>query len=178
MERLVEFPGIREAPGHITAGLRSIDSAAELLYWGPRLAEVDVSPGRTIPIVVPVWLLGTVRPNGMRRRAGAHLLETQQQLGPRGDRDTWRYAKLLYQDFAPVAFYPFREANQGIVEDFRRRNWLLRNQFEAEQERAMLEAEGIPALELRQQTMIDKAQAEGPSIWRFAYKGQRSFAVN
>jgi hypothetical protein len=178
VQHLVEFPHTREAPEEILERLRSIEPTAELLYWGPRLSDVEVWDGRRITVVVPVWLLGTVRPNGLRRRMGAHLLESQEKLGPRGDRDTWRYAKLLYQNFAPVAFYPARDVTPSIVEDFRLRDWALRNNLEAEEQRALLEMEGAPQLELRKQQMIDKAQAEGPSLWRFTFGGRRSFRMN
>lgn len=178
MDRLVQFSHVREAPEHILERLRSIDSTAELLWWGPRLGDVPIAPGKVVPIVFPVWLLGTVRPNGLRRKVGIRLLRTQEMLGPKGDRDNWRYANLLYQNFAPIAFYPFREAGSAIVEDFRLRDWMLRNQVNEEEQRFLLEAEGIPALELRKATMLDKAQSEGPSIWRFAYKNQHSVTVN
>jgi hypothetical protein len=178
VERLVEFPHTREAPEHVLGRLRSIEPTAELLYWGPRLSDVEVSPGKTIPILVPVWALGTVRPNGLRRRMGAHILNTQERLGARGDCDTWRYGKLLYQHFAPVVFYPARDPSSAIVEDFRLRDFIYRWGLEEEERRWMLEAEGIPALELRKQTMIDKAQAEGPSLWKFTFGGRRSFSVN
>lgn len=176
MER-VTFSQTREAPEDVLERLRAIDPAADLLFWGPRQAEVDVG-GKSELVVVPVWLLGAVRPNGMRRRAGAMILNTQERLGARGDRDTWRYGKLLYQSFAPIAFYPFPQADVRIIEDFRLRDWLFRNQFETEEQNALLEAEGVPALELRKQQMIDKAQGEGPSLWKFAFGKRRSFLMS
>lgn len=178
MRHLVEFSAEREAPAAVVERLRSIDATAELLFWGPRLAEVEQPSGLLVNVLFPVWLLGTVRPNGIRRRVGYHLLHTQEILGPRGDRDTWRYGKLLYQGFAPVAFYPAREPGDFLVEDFRKRDWLFRNALQAEAQRAMDESEGVPQFELKIKRMIDKAQSEGPGLWRFAFGKRRSFAVN
>jgi hypothetical protein len=178
MAPLVEFSTERQAPDHVVEGLRSIDATADLLFWGPRLAEIEQPSGLLVNVVFPVWLLGTVRPNGIRRRVGARLLRTQELLGVRGHRDTWRYGKLLYQGFAPVAFYPAREPGDLLIEDFRKRDWLFRNALQAEAQRAMAESEGAPQLELRVKKMIDKVHSEGLGLWKFAFAGRRSFVVN
>ena len=177
MER-VTFSQTREAPGDILERLRAIDPAAELLFWGPRLADVETAPGLVLPVVVPVWLLGVVRPNGLRRTAGYVMLRHQDRLGAAGNRDSWRYGHLLYQSFAPIAFYPFPQADVRIVDDFRLRDWLFRNAFAQEENRALLEAEGVPALELRRQQMRDKVLSEGPSLWKFAFAKRRSVVVS
>lgn len=181
MPSRVSFPHLREAPEDILERLRAIDPTAELLWWGPRVADLQLAGGRnarTVQVVSPVWLLGTVRQNGARRLAGARLLAMQERLGARGDRDTWRYARLLYQGFATIAFYPTRDPGAEIVEDFRRRDWLLRFRADEEGERLLAEAEGAPQLEVRKQTAREFAEGEGPSIWRFAFKRPVSVTVN
>lgn len=177
MHHLVEFAATREAADDVVQRLRSIDPTAELLFWGPRWTEVEAG-GHTVPFVLPVWLLGTVRPNGIRRQVGHHLLRTQEMMGARGDRDTWRYGRLLYQGFAPVAFYPFREPGPAIIEDFRKRDWLFRNCLAAEAKRAIDESDGVPQLDLRIKTLIDKVKSEAADGWRFTVGGRRSVTMN
>lgn len=178
MQSLVDYSRNRQAPEHVLAGLRAIDPTADLLWWGPRLVEQLGPNGRPQMAMVPVWFLGTVRSTFHRRRTGAEMLHTQEVLGPQGNRDSWRFAKLVYQGFAPVAFYPTREPHWGIVEDFRKRDWIFRCQFDAEGERVLDEAEGVPKLELARQTMREKVLGEAPGVWQFTFGGRRSFNVN
>ena len=178
MQHFVDFVTQREAPEHVVRRLRSVDPTAELLWWGPRAVEVDVGNGRPIMLSLPVWLLGTVKQNGYRRRVGAQLIESQEKLGPRGNRDTWRYARLLYQGFAPVTFYPFRDPTEAIARDFEKRNWLFLHRFNEECERALDESEGLPHLEMRQQRIRDYVGGEGAALWKFAFAKRRSFAAN
>lgn len=175
MIRLVEFPRIREAPEDILGRLRAIDPAAELLYWGPRLTDIEVG-GKTVAVVVPVWLLGVVQANAARRGAGARMVELHEALGAQGNRDAWQYGKLLYQHFAPIAFYPMRDPGGALVEDFRKRDWVYRHQFE-EVGREWLETpEREFALRLKQ--VQDKTRGDGPGIWRFTCAGRRSVSQN
>lgn len=175
MDRLVEFPRIREAPRDILGRLRAIDPNAELLYWGPRLTDIEVG-GRTVAVVLPVWLLGVVQPNAARRGAGARMVELHEALGAKGNRDAWQYGKLLYQSFAPVSFYPMRDPTGAIVEDFRKRDWIYRHQFDEIGE-AWLSAPDRE-FQMRVQQIQDKTRSEGPGIWRFACAGRRSVTLN
>ena len=164
---------MRDAPDHVVRGIRTIDPAAVLLYWGLRPTVIN---GKTVPH--PVWVLGTLEATQGRREAGARMMATQEALGPRGDQESWQIGKLLYQGFATVAFYPVAVPTWAIVDDFQKRDWLYRNAFDEEFERAADVAEGLPQLQARLRYLQDRHEAESASIWRYAMGKRRSFAVN
>jgi hypothetical protein len=174
----VDFPTTREAPEHVVRRLRSIDATAELLWWGPRLTDLEVGYTKRVSVVLPVWLLGTVKQNAVRRHVGWKMLLSQEQLGPRGNRDTWRYAKLIYQGFAAVAFYPVRDPTEAIAADFAERHWRFCNRFNEEGARALAESEGQPEYDLAVKYLVEKAKAEAPGIWRFSFGKRRGVLVN
>jgi hypothetical protein len=178
VQHFVDFAATREAPEHVVRRLRSIDTTAELLWWGPRLTDLEVGYTKRVTVVLPVWLLGTVRPNAVRRRVAWGMLQSQEKLGPRGNRDTWRYARLLYQGFAAVAFYPVRDPTEAIAADFAERHWRFCNRFDEEGARALAESEGQPEYDLAVRYLVEKAKAEAPSLWHFALGKRRSVLVN
>jgi len=178
VEHFVDFSASREAPEHVVRRLRSIDATAELLWWGPRPMDIDVGYTKRVTVVSPVWLLGTVHHNATRRQVGWGMMRTQELLGAQGNRDTWRYAKLIYQGFAAVAFYPYRDPTEAIYQDFMERHWRFLNRWNEEGARALAESEGQPEFDMAVKYLTDKAQAEGPSQWKFAFAKRRSFGVN
>jgi hypothetical protein len=140
--------------------------------------DVEVGYTKRVTTVSPVWLLGTVKQNAVRRQVGWSMMRSQELLGAQGNRDTWRYARLIYQGFAAVAFYPFRDPHEGIAADFAERNWRFHNRWNEEGARALAESEGQPEYDLAIQTLMDKAKSEGPSHWRFHIGRRRSFGLN
>jgi hypothetical protein len=178
VEHFVDFSATREPPEHVVRRLRSIDATAELLWWGPRLTDLEVGYTKRVTVVSPVWLLGTVKQNAVRRQVGWGMMRSQEQLGARGNRDTWRYARLIYQGFAAVAFYPARDVTEAIAADFAERNWRFHHRWNEEGARALAESEGQPEYDLAIKYLTEKAKAEGPSQWRFAFAKRRSFGVN
>ena len=178
VEHFVDFAASREAPEHVVRRLRSIDETAELLWWGPRLMDLEVGYTKRVTVVSPVWLLGTVKQNAVRRQTGWGMMRSQERLGVQGNRDTWRYARLIYQGFAAVAFYPYRDPTEAIYHDFLERQWRFLNRWDEEGARALAESEGQPEFEMAVKYLTDKAKAEGPGQWKFAFAKRRSFSVN
>lgn len=173
MRSTLEYPAVREAPEHVLRGLRTVDPDAELLYWGLRPDEQAKEP-----TLRSVWVLGTVRRTRTRLLAGIRLMEAQERLGPRGDRDAWQIGKLLSQGFATVAFYPTDVPTWAVVHDFQKRDWLYRFAFDEEFERSADVSEGLPQLEQRIKYLTDRNDSEGRDIWRYTFGKRRSYAVN
>jgi hypothetical protein len=178
MQHSVDFAATRQAPAHVLRRLRSIDETAELLWWGPRLIDLDVGYTKRTSVVSPVWLLGTVKQNAVRRHVGWQMMKNQELLGPQGNRDTWRFARLIYQGFAAVAFYPVRDPTEAIARDFAERHWRFCHRWNEEGARAMAESEGQPEYDLAVKYLGETAKEMGPDVWRFAFNKRRSVLVN
>lgn len=127
--------------------------------------------------VVPVWLLGTVRHNAITRKVAAHYLSKNRPLGTPADVDNERYWRLVWQGFRAVSFFPTFSPTSEVVDNFRRRDWLMRHEFAQEERRRIEEMDTTIGLEKRQAAMVEAAKAEMPSIWHFAFKGRRSVTV-
>lgn len=144
--RLIDVPVERETPLPVLAACRAIDPTAELLYIGE---------GR--------WWLGSVStPNKYRQRTGLRLLK--RELGrDHPDRGVCRQGTLLLQGFAMIAEYP--EADDVLVEDFRRRDWQFKYEPDANEFTAS-ESEPERKQEAARQRIREKLLADGKSIFR------------
>lgn len=174
---MLNYDSSRLAPESILTDLRAIDSTAELLWWGPRPCTLELDDGLKIIEVVPVWLLGTVRHNAITRKVAGHFLSKRRPLGAQADIDNERYWRLVYQGFRAVTFFPARDVTSEVADNFRRRDWLMRHQFNQEEARRIEEMDTTIGLEKREKAMADAAKSEMPGIWRFVFKGRRSFNI-
>lgn len=125
---LVDLPQAVTAPSWLLADLRAIDPSLDLIYMGQ---------GK--------WLVGSVRPNSIRRQMATRMLDTAMSQLSVGARLTSRgigrirLALLAVQGFSPIAEYSGVPSGR-IVEDVRRKDWMYRHLSDNDVQR-LLDAE-------------------------------------
>jgi hypothetical protein len=143
---LVDLPQAREAPEHVRRGLRLLDPTAEVIYMGDG-----------------VWLVGTVRPNTVRRGIAERRLNTfvravsgGKRMSKRGIRKA-RAELLALQGFQPISEW-HGDISGRVIEDFIRSRWLMEHTSDDELFRQM-DAETDALKEQARKEMQDEGRA-------------------
>lgn len=159
METLIETPTPRGEPSDVAARLREVDPATTLVYLG-----------------LGQWLLGSVQPHAYRRQLADRLIANQFRLPVEERRPgvvVW--GRMLRAGLRAIALYTEEEVNSGYaVLDFRRREWNWRNRPDEAFEETLARVSDERDIEERIVTILDAVHSEWRSVYRWAFRGQRS----
>lgn len=117
-------PAGMSPPGHVLKSLRRVDETLDCHYLGD---------GR--------WIVGSVRPNRLRRQMAVNKLDGYRQTGVENPQKA-QLAVLSLDGFSPIAAYE-HDAGQihsvwgRMVHDVRKRDWIFRHRADEEFEAAM-----------------------------------------
>lgn len=162
-------PGGREPPGEVVLGLREIDPLAELVYVGK---------GR--------WLLGKVSDEWDKRQTAINAMTQWKKLMTKFDPanheeplieilpglfDRWNEKRLQVMGFQPLpVVFHMEMPDSGIVEFFRRVDWIWKFAWKEASEEKEAEADGSKDQEARQKELVDRFNQVYKAAWRHVFK--------